>query len=200
MPTMAVDPRVEPPFHLSPISGFRPFSSVATPIQMDHGTTNTPLFAGKTMVVFAVVPRVPQQTIDGEMATRLANRLGKLRPILTRAITDHGAGKPVSRRVTNHGQFWPAAAQESFVSDTTDVVPGGVSRFQAGGVDGRFRLVIDQAARLGKAENRSQEPVKRPFFKSRSWAYLSVESCGIFVSSSTLHRSGRSCKSCTRPR
>lgn len=175
VPPVPVDPRVKSPFHLSAVAGFRPFATVSSSIQMDHGATNAKFLAGKAMVVLCVVPRVAEQPIDRQMARRLPNRLRKLRGVLTRPVADHGPGKQVRGRMTNNGQLRPPVPKESFVSDTTNIVTGGLSTFQTGGVDHRFRLVINQATCFRKAENRLKEPVKSPFFSRRSCAYLSVE-------------------------
>jgi hypothetical protein len=83
VPPMPVDPRVKPPFHLSPISRFRPFAPVSSAIEADHGAANAQFLAGQTMVVFPVVTRITEQTIDRQMATGLPDRLRKLRRILT---------------------------------------------------------------------------------------------------------------------
>ena len=175
VPTMPVYPRVKSPFHLSAVAGFRPFATVSSAIEHDYGATNAESLARQAMVMLSVVSRIAEQPIDRQMATGLPNRLRKLRRVLTRPVADHGPGKQVRRRMTNDGQLGPAVTKESFVSDTTNVVAGGVSTLQTGGVDHRFRLVINQATRFRKAENRLKEPIKGPFFSRRSCAYLSVE-------------------------
>ena len=152
VPTMSVNPRVKSPFHLSPVAGFRSSPPVPTSIELDHRAANARFLAGRTVIVLPVVTRVTEQTINRQMATGLPDRLWKLRRVLTRSVADHGPGKQVRRCMTNHGQFLPAVTKESFVSDTTNVVAGGVSTFQPGGADHRFRLVVNQAASSGFAK------------------------------------------------
>lgn len=174
MPAMSVHAPVKPTLHLSSIAAFRPLPGVPF-VGRDDRRADAQFLAGEAMVVLAVVARVPDQPVDREMATRLPDRFRKLRRVLTRAVAHHGPGKQVGVGVTHQGELGPMAPQESFVPDAMNVMAGGMSTLQAGRVNDGFRLGLDQATRFSKAENRLKELVERPFFSSRSCAYLRVE-------------------------
>ncbi len=112
------------------------------------------------------------------------NGRGKVRRVIAGAQADLQGGNQMAGVMAHHGQFGPTAmafhAALALQEMATDVVA-----FQTGGVDARFRLVVDQAARLSRCENRRQQLVKSPFLGAvfrRSRGSSSAESSWTIVS------------------
>jgi hypothetical protein len=76
----------------------------------------------------------------------------------------------VGRGVADDGQLDEPPAQVALRVLAEDVVPGGVAAVQAGGVDRRLRLVLDQAAFVRAEEEVPLEALEPTFFSSRGAA------------------------------
>lgn len=169
MPAMPVFPVVKPLFHLATVTSHRPFAGVAF-VQRDDGRSNAQFLPSQLMVVLAVVTRIAQKAVNVKMVNRLSDCIRELWRILTGTVTDHQRREQIGIGVAHQRQLGPTRTEKPFVAHAMNIMSGGMATFQAGGVDGRFALVLDQATRLGEAENGGKEGIERPFFNSRLWA------------------------------
>lgn len=176
VPAVSVLSLGESASHLSPVSRLRPAASGVASIQRDHGPANAQHLPGQPMVMFTVKSGIGQQPRDGQVTARLSNAWRELGRISAGAVAERRTRPQVRRRVTDDGQLRPATPDERLVLFAADdEVRRDVVIVQPGRVDAGFGLRVDQAARVGNAENASKEGIESPFFSSRSWAYLSVE-------------------------
>lgn len=76
----------------------------------------------------------------------------------------------VRLRMADDCQFGPATVATTGIAAAVVEVNANVVGLQAGGVDGPFGLVLDQAALNRPLKDDAQEPVESPFFTSRFWA------------------------------
>jgi hypothetical protein len=74
----------------------------------------------------------------------------------------------VAGGVADHRELGPRAGAGLFAGPLEEVT-GGVVTLQAGGVDGRLGLLVDQAALRGARGGLEEEADDLPFFRSR-WA------------------------------
>lgn len=169
VPAMPVQPSMETFLHLPAVMRRRPLAAAAF-VQSNHGRPNAQFLPSQSMVVLTVVAGIAQQPVNGQVVNRLPDGVGELRRVLTGPVADHQPCEQIGPGVTNQCEFRPAATQKPLVSDAVDVVPRGVTTFQAGGVDSCFGLIVDQATRLGNTENGGKQGIESPFFSSRSWA------------------------------
>jgi hypothetical protein len=73
----------------------------------------------------------------------------------------------VTRAVADHGQFGPELLQAGLLTAPKGVILADVADLEAGGVDGAFWTLVDQAERAGASEAGGQKRLKSPFFSRR---------------------------------
>lgn len=169
VPAMPVHASMEPLLHLTAVTRLRPLTGVAF-VQSNHGGSNAQFPASQPVVVLAIIAGIAQQAVDGQVANRLPDRIGELRRVLAGPVADHQRREQIGVGVTDQRELGPTRAKKPFVADAMNIMSGGVMTFQAGGIDGRFGLILDQATRLGDTENGGEEGIESPFFSSRLWA------------------------------
>lgn len=150
------------PLHLPTIPGRRPLAGIAS-VQFDDRRADAQFFAGQSMVVFAIVPGVGQQTIDRKVVAGQTHRRRKLRRVLARSRTDHGCREQVTMRVTDQSEFGPGMSKMGPLAAAPDEVTRRVASLQPRSVDDRLRPRVDQAACRGAVEDGGQEKLEAPF-------------------------------------
>lgn len=168
LPPLAIDQAVEVCFHLSAVCGFRPAAAGVPPVQGDQGRTDPQVLTSQAMVVLPVISGIPQQAVDRQVTGRLSNRRGKLARISAGPLTEDRPHDEVRPGMADQGEFRPMAPDKRPVlGSAKEVVPRRVTALQAGRVNGRLGFTLDQAACPGSTDNRGQEIVEGPFFRSR---------------------------------
>jgi len=168
LPPLAIGPAVEVCFHLPAVWGFRPAAAGVPPVQGDQGRTDPQVLTSQAMIVLPVVGGIPQQAVDRQVMGCLPNRGGKLAGISAGPLTEDRPHDEVRPGMADQGEFRPMAPDKRPVlGSAKEVVPRRVTALQAGRVNGRLGFTLDQAACPGSTDNRGQEIVEGPFFRSR---------------------------------
>src|SRR5579862_8550128 len=126
------------------------------------------------MILLAVKGRIAQDTVPTHDQRSLVQRWGKLRVVVAGSGTDGGRRDEVAGSVADDGELGPQPGAV-LLARPLEEVRGSVLAFQAGRVDGRLRLLGDQAAVLSAHGGLDEEENDRPFFSSRCWALCRVE-------------------------
>jgi hypothetical protein len=207
LPPLAVHPAMasttwlpaEPPHHLPPVTGLRPPPAGVAPVQRDDRRPDAQPLAAQGVVVLGVVAGVAQQRIQPAAARGGSRRRLELRRVLARAAADVGRQVQVTLGLQDRRQLGPGALPAT-LAGTPGVVAADVPRLEAGGVDGRPRLLGDQAA----CPRRGDGPIEQsgaPFFSdTRRAARWSVEWSGTSSRPSTSRSSAHSMSICSSPR
>ena len=167
LPAMAVDPAGKSPLHLSSIFGARPGRRVSARIERDHRRTNPELLAAELMVRLRVVGHVGEHTVPVDHPRGLVHRLGEEGIVVAGTATDHRGGPQMAGGMADHGQLGPELLQTGLLTASEGVIVADVSDFEARGIDGAFRALVDQAERAGTSEDGGQKRLKSPFFCRR---------------------------------
>jgi hypothetical protein len=69
--------------------------------------------------------------------------------------------------VADHRELGPPFASKQLIAFALHVIGAHVAALKPRGIDGCFRVLIDQAELLGAPENASQERPESPFFSRR---------------------------------
>lgn len=152
LPPLSVDSPEESFFHLSAIFGRRPLQRVSS-ASRNHGGAYAQNVPAQDMIVFGIVSGVAQHLIPTCFRCSLTQNRRKLRRILRRAPTDKGPRQQMSAGMTGDRQFRPLAPAEALISSAPDVVATDVTAFQAGGIDGDLRVLVNEFLLPGLAEN-----------------------------------------------
>ena len=170
VPTTAVELCGKAVVHPSAVQGFRPAAPFAPVVDGNHDRTDAKLFAADAVVAFGVVSRVAHQAVDRRVTDGLRDGRHEVRRIVAGAAPHARGGDQMTGMVGDGGQLGitPVAFHSA---GTGQKVTADVVALQAGRVNGRFRLGLDQAALRGNAENSFEESVKSPFLRRRSCAF-----------------------------
>lgn len=174
VPAMSVQASLKPALHLPAIAALGPFAASPHVEGNDRGT-DVQFLASEAVVVLGVIRGVGQQSVDGQSTARLPQGLGKVHRVLSGTLSDYGRGEQVRCGMTDDGELGPALLPKAMIPHAVQIVPRNVAVLQTGRVDDRFGPFVDQATRSRSVENGGEEGIESPFFRSRSWAYLSVE-------------------------
>ena len=166
MPSLSLDATTETPVHLPSILGFG-FGGVAAGVTGNDGGPDAKLFATQAVVIFAVVRRIGQQAIKGNVFGGLSHRFGQLGRVVTRPPGDADPGKKVGIDMAHHGQFRPAASKKLSISIAIHVIRTGVTDLEARRIHRALGALINQAKYLGPLKNGRQQRVESPFFSRR---------------------------------
>ena len=201
LPAVSVLAAVEPTHHLSSVKLLGPFPRAAS-IQSDHGRADAQPLAGHLMIGLGVIPAVSQHPVDIQVPTGLKHRRPEQGRVVRRPDSRDGGGNQMSGGMTDDRELGMLAVSIASVSVTE---PSGVvcrtdRGREAGGIDRRFGLLLDQARFVSILEDRSEQEFKTPFFASLRRAWKRVVWCGSFFSSKVWHRLGQSQRYATRPR
>src|SRR5579872_198211 len=155
LPTLTVDtpipaalrPLAEPPDHLPPVASLRPLPPLTPAVQRDHRRADAQLLPAVAVALLAVERRVAQHPVVRDRQGRLGHDGAELGRVVGGAEADLCRREEVAGRVTGDGQLRPQPGVVSAAGPLEEVA-GGVPALQAGGIDGRRRLLADQAALL----------------------------------------------------
>jgi hypothetical protein len=176
MPSMAIKPVEEAAPHLATVFRAGPATAGVAGVERDQGRTDAQSLAGQPMVVLTVEAGIGQQAIDRQAAGGLLQTGGEFAGVAAGTPAERGRGPQVGAGMTDHGQLGPMMPDigiKPLAAD--DEMTRNVVVVQTGGIDAGFGSLFDQAACVGNIENGGKEGIESPFFRSRSWAYLSVE-------------------------
>ncbi len=153
--------------HLGAVFALWPLSPGPAGIQLDCGQTDVEFLAGQDMVVLAIVSGVGEKTIDVKIGGRLSQGWGEVRRILAGAASQTDPGDQMRLGMRDGGNLGPRYLLEWLtVMTARGVVAADVAGLEAGGIDGAFGLVIDQATFSGAVEDRRKESSEALFFRS----------------------------------
>jgi hypothetical protein len=138
----------------------------ATGIDGNHGRTDAAVLAGQAVIGFAVEGPVGEEPIGNDGERRLKDGGSELRAVVTGAATHRGGGEEVTAGVADHRQFGPEAGDRLTFAAEREVARNR-STIETGGIDGRLRVFLDQAAFDCGRSGAVKEDDEVPLFKSR---------------------------------
>ena len=166
VPTTTVQPFREAAMHLLPVPARRQRPWAAAWIHRNDRRTHRQFFPTDAVVLLGVIRRVGVQAVDGHVSAGLANGGQEVRRVVARAFARLGCQDQMAVVVTDQGELriasellHPALPGQEVAADMVALQPRGIN--------GRFGPLFDQAAGLGVAQNRREQSVKSPFFRSR---------------------------------
>lgn len=170
VPAASVDPGRKAAVHLPTITGRRTGVAVSTMIKGNHRGANTQSFSTDAMVLFGVVGCVAKEAMNRKVLGCLGDRGEKIRCVVGRSVADRQGGNQVGAMMGNqrHLGITPVPLHPSRPSKK---VTADILTLEACRIDGRFSLLLDQAAFLGNTEKSLEQSLESPFFRSRSWAF-----------------------------
>ncbi len=154
-------------FHLTSVWSCRSDPFMTPIIDRYDRRANTKYFTTELMMPLAIVSWIAQQLLDRQATYRLPDRWRQIRRVITRGNTHHRPSDQMAGVMTDNGQFGPITVTFGAFALTQQVVAADELRVQAGGVDGGFRMPLDQTTQLCSPENGLQETLKSPFFTRR---------------------------------
>jgi len=143
---------------------------VATPVDLDDAAADAQHLARQNVVVFRVVARVRQKSVDANPPASPAQDGAQQRSVVARTIAHDSVNQQVRRGVANQRQLGPARKKVAFLPYFVGIMRRAVSCFQSGRVDAGFLFRADKSLLLGVVEDCVQQPVEQTFFKRRCCA------------------------------
>lgn len=144
-------------------------------IDGDDGRPNTQELATDGVKRLAVVGRVRQDPVQGQMTHRLGHHGEEAGGIVAGTSRDQSPRPKMSLGMTRHRQFGPESLFETTgMGSMVDVVETGLADVESRRVDRGFRTIRDQTPVSSAVEYSSEQPLESPFFKSRLSAFWRV--------------------------
>jgi hypothetical protein len=151
--------------HLPTVARQRPLPALVAAVQRDHGGADAQLFAAVAVALLAVERGIAEHPVVAHSQRRLGHHRAQLRRVVGRPQADGGAGQEVAGGVAGDRQLGPQPGVV-LTAGALEEVARGVPALQPGGIDGRGRLLADQAALFGARAGPVQEQDELPFFSS----------------------------------
>ncbi len=185
---MTVHATREPAMHLAAVDAFGPPAMTAG-VHGDHRGSHAQRFAAHAVIGLAVVAGVRQDPVPHEFGRPLDHDRDQMRTVVPGSSGDFGGQPEIAARVAQDGELGPAPRPETAgCTSMSEIVAAGVMVFEPGGIDGPFRLRVDQAEALSALEDSMLESLKSPFFRSRFSAFSRVVQWGTEASSRSKAR------------
>ena len=141
-----------------------------TTVDLDNATTNAQHLASQDMVVFGVVGRVGQESVDADAFAGSSQHRTQQTSIVAWPIAYDGVDQKVRRVVTSQRQLGPARKKIAFLPYFVGIMRRAMSGFQSGRVDTGFLFRTDESSLFGVVEDCVQQSVEQTFFKRRCCA------------------------------
>lgn len=167
LPSLTVADAVLRSLHATPIRRERPLASAIARVQGDHRRAHAQDFVTQSMVQFAVVSGVGEQSIPAHMGPGLDHRLDELRRILARSAVRHGRRPQMRARVADDRQLGPTRPSRSAAVGSQRVMSRAMTNFQTGRVDRRLGSRSQEFQVAGPLQGRSWQSIEVPFFSNR---------------------------------
>ena len=168
MPTTAVQAVVKVSEHLATVFGFGQLALEATRIEWNHRRANPEFLSTHFVSVFGVIALVGEKPIEADVLGCLPHGGFQKRHIVTRAARDDRTGNQIGRGMANESELGPVPLREGLqFTAPIEVMSTGVTRFEAGGIDGPFGPLVYEAKGVGSLEHRREQGGQSPFFSSR---------------------------------
>jgi len=120
---------------------------------------------------FRIVTGVREQSINRHVLCRLADDRREVRRVIAGTLAGQRGDNQVTVVMNHRRQLGIPPVSLRAAADARQEVAADVMALQPRRVDRGFGIFVDQAASLCNAENSGEEPVKSPFFRSRSCAF-----------------------------
>lgn len=169
MPSLAVASQGESTLHLSPVPSLSHGLGMTAMVQRDDRSWNAQVLAGQTMIGLGIKAAVGQHAFGTHVSRRLSQRRRPRRGIVAWTATRVRADDQVRPMVRRPRHLGPIGHHGGplITRPSITVMLAGVVGLEAGGVDGKPRLVSQQPPGAGPIQDRPQEAIKTPFFSSR---------------------------------